>query len=365
MMSTYDAIIVGGGPAGSTCARNLIKTGLETLVIDKAKFPRDKQCVGWVSPPVWDVIGYSPESYPKILWKYNSTYLHYGKNSYHPKVTMYFIRRFEFDDFLLKKSGASIIEGHHVRQIKRDNGFWVVDGTFRGKYLVGAGGSNCPVAKALFPKKRETPYTALQLEFQGNKREIAASRMGTEGDPEFLFHNDMRGFSWNVAKTDWINIGAATLMPKTLHKKWKDTKAFFTTAGHIPVSAHPMLENMKGCLQYLFTPGRLDACQNETAFLVGDALGVGHPITAEGILPAALSGKLCAQAIIADKPEQYSLLLSQHPLIKEYKAISRLNGVLTSIFGFLPSNFIFGKIICSIFKSMIPGHDYSWKGYNP
>ncbi|MBA4369470.1 MAG: NAD(P)/FAD-dependent oxidoreductase, partial [Desulfobacterium sp.] len=52
-METYDVIIVGGGPAGSTCASELVKAGKKTLVIDKDKFPRDKMCAGWISPPVW------------------------------------------------------------------------------------------------------------------------------------------------------------------------------------------------------------------------------------------------------------------------------------------------------------------------
>jgi len=41
-----DALIVGGGPAGSTCARHLRHAGLDVLVVDRAAFPRDKVCAG-------------------------------------------------------------------------------------------------------------------------------------------------------------------------------------------------------------------------------------------------------------------------------------------------------------------------------
>lgn len=40
----YDVIIVGGGPAGSTCSMFLGREGNKVLLIDKAKFPRDKTC---------------------------------------------------------------------------------------------------------------------------------------------------------------------------------------------------------------------------------------------------------------------------------------------------------------------------------
>ena len=44
MTNEYDVIIAGAGPAGTVCAMYLKKAGKKVLVIDKAKFPRDKVC---------------------------------------------------------------------------------------------------------------------------------------------------------------------------------------------------------------------------------------------------------------------------------------------------------------------------------
>src|SRR3989344_4669636 len=44
LKSEYDAIVVGAGPGGSVCATYLKKKGYNVLLIDKAKFPRDKTC---------------------------------------------------------------------------------------------------------------------------------------------------------------------------------------------------------------------------------------------------------------------------------------------------------------------------------
>ena len=44
--NSFDAIIIGAGPAGSTAAYLLASNGLNVLVLDKHAFPRDKLCGG-------------------------------------------------------------------------------------------------------------------------------------------------------------------------------------------------------------------------------------------------------------------------------------------------------------------------------
>src|SRR5690606_26023348 len=47
-----DVLVVGGGPGGSSCARALVRAGLDVVVLDRRRFPRDKVCAGWITPPV-------------------------------------------------------------------------------------------------------------------------------------------------------------------------------------------------------------------------------------------------------------------------------------------------------------------------
>jgi menaquinone-9 beta-reductase len=51
-VETCDALVVGGGPAGSSCAWKLRQHGMAVTVMDKAPFPRNKVCAGWITPAV-------------------------------------------------------------------------------------------------------------------------------------------------------------------------------------------------------------------------------------------------------------------------------------------------------------------------
>ena len=62
-MLTTDVIIVGGGPAGSTCAWKLRDAGLDVVVVDKAAFPRDKVCAGWLTRQVVSELELDPGDY--------------------------------------------------------------------------------------------------------------------------------------------------------------------------------------------------------------------------------------------------------------------------------------------------------------
>src|ERR1700737_638185 len=55
-MEVVDVAIVGGGPAGSTCAAFCAAAGLRTLVVEREKFPREKVCGDCLNPACWPVL---------------------------------------------------------------------------------------------------------------------------------------------------------------------------------------------------------------------------------------------------------------------------------------------------------------------
>ncbi len=52
----FDVVIVGAGPAGSTCAAFCARAGLRTLLIEREKFPREKVCGDCLNPLCWPVL---------------------------------------------------------------------------------------------------------------------------------------------------------------------------------------------------------------------------------------------------------------------------------------------------------------------
>jgi flavin-dependent dehydrogenase len=138
-----------------------------------------------------------------------------------------------------------------------------------------------------------------------------------------MLHDDLRGYSWNISKTDWLNVGCGTVDPKQVRAAWIEAREVFERAGSLPESAAPALDHMKGHSYYLFDPSHLDHCERDGALLVGDALGLAQPMTAEGILPAIESARCAADAVLAGQPSSYARRLRERPVFVDYTVLYR------------------------------------------
>jgi flavin-dependent dehydrogenase len=263
----------------------------------------------------------APARYPRGLWEWKTCHVNYRGKDYAIPCHGWFIRRYELDDFLLRSSGADLHLGVSVKQIERDpDGLWSIAG-LRARMLVGAGGTHCPVARLLGPARPRRAVGVQELELQLDGQAVARTRLGQDGEPELLLFEDIGGYGWNVPKSDWINVGCGTLDATAAREGWRHTHDHLRAVGHLPSEAAPQLEHMKGHSYFLFEPVHLDTAYRDNAFLVGDSLGLAHPITAEGILPAALSGRRCAEAILAGDPASYPSRLRRDPILADYRRV--------------------------------------------
>jgi flavin-dependent dehydrogenase len=131
------------------------------------------------------------------------------------------------------------------------------------------------------------------------------------------------GYGWNVPKSDWINVGCGMLDATRARDSWRITHDHLRAAGHLPTEAEGPLAHVKGHSYFLFDPIHLDAAYRDGALIVGDALGLAHPITAEGILPAAVSGRRAAEAILAGDPASYPDRMRRDPVLADYRRVHR------------------------------------------
>lgn len=298
-MRHVETIIVGGGPAGSTCARHLVAHGRDVLVLDKARFPRMKLCAGWITAKVMHDLDITADEFPHSVLELDIRTHFFGL----PFALRWFptpgpnfsIRRVEFDAWLLSRSGAEVIE-HDVRSIRRDGEHFIIDDAYTCRYLIGAGGTMCPVRRALFPEGRmkSRQIVTIEKEFEYPAR--------AESCDLYFFRRGLVGYAWMVPKGNgYVNIGLGgkakyfrssgtsihdhfrTFIGDLVREKRLDA----ATAGTLQATGHPY---------FLFTRG--GEVKRDNCFLIGDSAGLASIDLGEGIGPAVESGLMAAREIL-------------------------------------------------------------------
>ncbi|MFH2093142.1 MAG: NAD(P)/FAD-dependent oxidoreductase [Pseudomonadota bacterium] len=296
-MVTSDIIIVGGGPSGSACARQLKKWGQDVLILEKSRFPRAKVCAGWITPKVLDLLGVSPEEYPHLLMQFNRIHFYLFGVHIPVRTRQYAVRREEFDEWMISRSNVRVVT-HTVKNIVKANGEYVIDNQYRCKYLVGAGGTHCPVFKRFFSLSKQRSENALIVAIE---KEYRCDYSDTECRLWFFDHG-LPGYAWYLPKkNNWLNIGVGgkssklKARGKTILEHWHK----FTNKLEQRSLIRHTPENPRGHSYYLFQKKQNNRLDN--AFIIGDASGMATLDMGEGIHAAIASGLMVADVIAQGK----------------------------------------------------------------
>jgi flavin-dependent dehydrogenase len=298
-LRSADVIVVGGGPAGSAAAARLVQAGADVLVLDKQAFPRHKLCAGWITPEVVADVGLT-DAYPHGFMSFRRLHWHVSRFHLPLPCVQHSIRRFEFDQWLLERSGAKVAT-HVVRGIRIEKDHYVIDETFRCRHLVGAGGTSCPVRRSLFeavtPRPRALQTVTLEMEFRCDWKDRDCHL--------WFFEHGLPGYSWYVPKaTRWLNVGiggmAARLKRRgdTIRRHWQLLAEKMRRQFGVELPDDP-----PGYSYYVRGPRVPMRLGN--AFVIGDAAGLATRDLCEGIGPAIRSGRAAARAIVDG--DQYDL----------------------------------------------------------
>ena len=290
-MKVFDVAIVGGGPAGSSCAAFCAAAGLRVVVIEREKFPREKVCGDCINPacvPVLERLGVAAEIQTSPHAPLNAVdFVTIGGTVVRASLAgakMFAIKRSVFDNRLLNRAGelgAQVHEQSTVISIHQTRGGdWKLDmvrDTILTSVLVGADGRNSTVARLcnLLPRL-ERERVALQAHVP------LPCDFGSRIVLQFLPGGYSGQAPVNETELDLCLVGTAPTIASL--RSWAETKFNLSRDQQwrtiTPLTRTPV------------------SSKKDNLFFVGDAARVVEPFTGEGIYYALRSGELAANAIV-------------------------------------------------------------------
>lgn len=291
----YDVIVVGGGPAGAAAARDCVKAGLDTLILEKEYHPRPKPCAGGVSIAALKHLEHPmpPEVVEARCSSFRGVYRNKSVDFITEDEFIVVVSREVFDLWLVslaQSAGAELRQGERVTDIDIDDrGVTVrsVKGIYTGSLLIGADGVNSTVAKIIRKPfiKKETAFCLCA--------DINNNEMGSAWRDGVEVHYGLQPmcYSWIFPKRGRLSVGhggwiqdspdIAGVFVKFLRDRglYKDGLRY---RGHrIPLGG--IKRNVVG----------------DRLILAGDAAGFADPFTGEGIRYAIASGRLAAATAVS------------------------------------------------------------------
>ncbi len=292
-MKPFDIAVVGGGPAGSTCAACCASAGLRTLVLERERFPREKVCGDCINPACWPVLKRLSLSQRVRALPHAELeaveFIAIDGQSVHVDLpsgdeSEIAVKRSLFDNLLFARArevGSEVRDATTVTAIeKTSSGKWRITAgqtDFEAQVLIAADGRNSTVARIrnLLPRtQRERialqTHIAMPPDF-GNRVVLQFLEQGYSGQAP-VNENEL-----NVC---------LVAKPRDIEalKDWA-VKRFAVSRDHPWRTITPL------------TRAPLSPA-HENLFLIGDAARVVEPFTGEGIYYALRSGELAANAAV-------------------------------------------------------------------
>lgn len=290
----YDVIVVGAGPAGSTAAYRLVKAGANVLLLDRAKFPRDKPCGGGVTGRAARLLPFSIDPVVEHVVTHADLRLGYGRThargSGRPLV--YMTQRRRLDHFLAERAadaGADFRDGVRVTGVDANGTVTVTAGPekFAADALIGADGVNGISARALSLGGNSAVGVALE----GNLPHAKIDARRYNGRVALELGIVPGGYGWVFPKGDHVNVGVGGWGSEGPNLKEHLRRLCTQHDARLDD-----LEEVRGYRLPLRSPQATLA--RGRALIVGDAAGLIDPISGDGMYEGFLSSQLASDAVL-------------------------------------------------------------------
>ena len=317
----YDVVVVGGGPAGSSAAYWLAGSGVNVLLAEKAKSPREKVCGECVTPRAIRVMrdmglkDHREDNFFKVRG-FRITYREYiAREFLIPSVPpypdyMYTIRRPELDYLLLERareSGALVWEECKVTGPLLEEGRVVgvravQDGEeveITARVVIGADGVHSTLGKALGLMVNDQSNIALAV------RQLFEGVEGLDDCVDFYYLDEiMPGYCWIFPMSKNIaNVGLGSYAQNIRENKMDLQGLMETLVNHTSVSARfknaRAVSPLRGSILRMGMKCSRIECPG--LILIGDAASMVNPSNGEGISYALETGRMAAEHILASK----------------------------------------------------------------
>jgi geranylgeranyl reductase family protein len=285
-MAAHDVAVIGAGPAGSTCAYRLARAGARVLLLDKARFPRDKPCGGGVTMRAARLLPFSIEPVVEDVIDRVECRLDFGprfeRRSHAPLA--YMTQRKRLDHFLLERAaeaGAEVREGITLdaREVDAD-------------VVVCADGCNGTSTKQLGFPREVVHGVALEANFPHDVRYARTMVLEIASVPG--------GYGWIFPKGDHVNVGVGGWTSEGTSLRMH-LRRMCEAYGIDPEAA----TGTRGYRLPMRSPGA--ALVRGNALAIGDAAGLVDPFSGDGMYEAFYSGTLAAQAVLAGDLPSYAV----------------------------------------------------------
>lgn len=288
--TTFDAIVVGGGPAGSAAAYEIANAGKTVLLVEKKSFPRDKPCGGGLTVKTLKLY---PFSIGEVIERAtNELLIGRGLDRVElfdaPSTVCTFAVRSKLDRFCLDRAidAGAEFEVASISDISQsESGVTLtLQGSRRveAKYLIGADGATSQVRRECFPTLPNRRGFALE-------GLLPYSKLPSQPKAEFDFGWIKGGYGWVFPKGDHANVGIYTHDEDV--KLSKDQLFDYSNRR----LGNAELENViGGAIPF----GGARYRPQGRIVLAGDAAGMAEPLLGEGIHNAVKSGQAAGRAVI-------------------------------------------------------------------